>query len=499
MKHYFLAAVAALCAFIVTGCSKETDNTQTPVGKQVVMVMESATEDTQTRADYTDGDSKMNFSWTSGDALSVVVNGVIGNENCRLSTTESGKSVSFSGSVTTFTGEKDVYAFYPHNTTAYTVTGGESPATATATLTLPTTQQYTIGGAISNSFMVGVGTATASRTSQINASASLKQVMSIIKLNITNAPGKVTAVKLKCSEAVFPTTATVKLIDATISSPDNLVNELSMTVTDETTGVDKAVSFAMFPTNLSDKYIKAEVTFNDEKSTIVRTIKKRGMNFERNEHYVMSFSGAEYIEVEGIKVAIGNLVADGANGAKIGAPDDYGLYFQFGSLVGWSGGVTGDGTGGQRKIADLSIQTKPIDYTGSTVWSASWIGDATSDDPAVGTGDPCRYYLGSNWRLPTKAEFDKIFKNSGYPSTGPWLWTGSSALHRLGLELPAAGTRLYTNGSMTYPGQFAGYWSASVKDKSSSYYVSFAVNSDDISSSFAQRRAYGFSVRCVRD
>lgn len=297
MKHQLLVAGAVLCALVMTGCSKEVDGA-TSVGKQAVMSMQITAENSQTRADYVNDGSKMDFSWRSGDELSITINGVADNENCRLSTTENGKSVSFSGNVTTFTGTKDIYAFYPYNAIAYKVVGGDVPATSTATLTLPTTQQYTIGGAISNSFMVGVGTATASGSS-IDASASLKQVMSIIKLNITNAPGKVTGVKLKCSESVFPTIATVKLSDATISNPGSLMSELSMAVSDGTSGTDKSISFVMLPTDLTGKDITVDVTFEGGKT---KSIKKVGTNFERNIHYVMTFDGSEVNDVQSISI-----------------------------------------------------------------------------------------------------------------------------------------------------------------------------------------------------
>ena len=79
--------------------------------------------------------------------------------------------------------------------------------------------------------------------------------MSIIKLNINNVPAdaKVARVKLMCDEAVFPTTATVKLSDATITNLGAEVKELTMNVADNATGATKAVSFAMFPTHLTGR------------------------------------------------------------------------------------------------------------------------------------------------------------------------------------------------------------------------------------------------------
>ena len=287
MKTKLFAAGAALCMLGMTGCNKDMmEDTNVQVGQQITMDMQAFGP--QTRADYTDDGSTMNFSWSDGDAISVVVNSVAGNGNCRLTTSTAGKSVPFSGKVVGWAeGDKTIYAFYPYNSTPYTVTGGDNPATATTLLTLPNPQMYTVGGAIGNSFMVGAGAATATNTT-INALASMKQVMSIVNLNITKAPGKVKGVKLSCTEAVFPTTATVTLSTAEVLASGTLANELSMTVTDNTTEATKVVSFAMFPADLSAKKIRIEITFEGGKSKI---IEKDGTKFLRNTHYVMGFDG----------------------------------------------------------------------------------------------------------------------------------------------------------------------------------------------------------------
>ncbi|MCE8599862.1 IdeS/Mac family cysteine endopeptidase [Bacteroides fragilis] len=287
MKTKLFAAGAALCMLGMTGCNKDMmEDTNMQVGQQITMDMQASGP--QTRADYTDDGSTMNFSWSDGDAISVVVNGVAGNGNCRLITSTAGKSVPFSGKVVGWAeGGKTIYAFYPYNSIPYTVTGGDAPATATTLLTLPNPQMYTVGGAIGNSFMVGAGAATATNKT-VNALASMKQVMSIVNLNITKAPGKVKGVKLSCTEAVFPTTATVTLSTAEVSASGTLANELSMTVTDNTTEATKVVSFAMFPADLSAKKIHIEITFEGDKSKI---IEKDGTKFLRNMHYMMEFDG----------------------------------------------------------------------------------------------------------------------------------------------------------------------------------------------------------------
>lgn len=89
-------------------------------------------------------------------------------------------------------GEISLY-FYPYsNTSTYSIVVSEMQNLRTQVqLTLPNPQSYTIGENISNSFMVGVVTATAT-AGKLDAAVHMKQVMSIVKLKITNAPAKVT-------------------------------------------------------------------------------------------------------------------------------------------------------------------------------------------------------------------------------------------------------------------------------------------------------------------
>ena len=503
MKNNYWAVGTVLFLLALSGCDNDNlENTNLMLTEKALMTMQ--TVGPQTRADYTDTGTSMTFSWRNGDATSVVVNGVSGNENCELITSTDGKNVPFSGTVNTWTGTKNIYAFYPYSATAYTVIGGDNSSTATASLTLPNPQTYTVGGAISNSFMVGAGTATAS-ASTIDASASLKQVMSIIKINISNAPAKVINVNLKCSESVFPTTATVKLSDGTISNPSTLVNELSMTVSDGTSGTDKSISFAMFPADLTSKSIRVDVLFE---GGLIKSINKSGRVFERNIHYVIAFdatgTSSLYIEAGGLKWATGNLVADGANDAKIGAPTDGGLYFQYGSLIGWSGGTNGDGIGRSGSFLEPSLSqwVTPSSYNSGTTWDYYWTGNPNTENAINGTGDPCKYYLGGTWRLPTKTEYDALFLNSGYPN-GPWSIEGSMingstdsyAIHTSGLKFPASGHRDANNGSFALVGSTGNGWSSSYIDAASAYTLAFS--SFLMYSSFNYYRSDGFPVRCV--
>ena len=202
----------------------------------------------------------------------------------------------------------------------------------------------------------------------------------------------------------------------------------------------------------------------------------------------VTVEASKFIEVNGVKVAVGNLVADGDHGAKIGTATDGGLYFQFGSLIGWS---TED---------PLTVAVSPAGYT-STTWNTSWAGDPATDDAVSGKGDPCRYYLGEPWRLPTKEEYAALFNNvtdGKYANSGGWSWdatANSAANSTKNLTFPASGSRDSNGGSLRYVGTYGYCWSASPYGASSGFGLSFGGSGVFPSGSGSQ--ASGFPVRCV--
>ena len=200
--------------------------------------------------------------------------------------------------------------------------------------------------------------------------------------------------------------------------------------------------------------------------------------------------------------ATGNLVAkaDGS-GCEIGAATDGGLYFQFGSLVGWAGGANGDGKGTPANGLTLAVKVKPAGYTAAP-WSEDWEGNPTEADASTGKGDPCHYYLGDTWRLPTKEEYEKLFNNvidGKWTNSGGWDWTASpaSATHNDGKKFPASGYRSYKDGSLTKVGEDGCYWSASPDDEHNGYFLDF--RSSEVNPSYSYFRPYGYPVRCVRE
>ena len=225
----------------------------------------------------------------------------------------------------------------------------------------------------------------------------------------------------------------------------------------------------------------------------------------------VTVEASKFIEVNGVKVAVGNLVADGDHGAKIGTATDGGLYFQFGSLIGWAGGASGDGTG-VPLADDFGNFGYAFNATGTVVPSGKsipatwgdpdkWTGGTSTADVVPAANDPCTHYLGSGWRLPTKAEYEKLFNNTttNWAGSGGWSWNNisQSATHTDGSAFLVSGYRNnYNNGSLYNIGQSGFFWSASPYDAKNGGCLVF--DSSNLIPNISSDRANGLPVRCVQ-
>jgi uncharacterized protein (TIGR02145 family) len=101
-----------------------------------------------------------------------------------------------------------------------------------------------------------------------------------------------------------------------------------------------------------------------------------------------------------------------------------------------------------------------------------------------GVNNPCP----SGYRLPTATEWDAERIS----------WSSNNAAGALAspLKLPLGGFRNYTSGSSLFFGSDAYYWSSTVNGSDSR---SLSFESGSAVLEFIDRRAYGNSVRCIKD
>lgn len=100
-----------------------------------------------------------------------------------------------------------------------------------------------------------------------------------------------------------------------------------------------------------------------------------------------------------------------------------------------------------------------------------------------GTNNPCP----EGFRIPTYAEWNA--------ERASWSNNNSEGAFASPLKLPVAGYRGYSSGSLLYVGSYGYYWSSAV-DGTSSRFLYFGSSNASVSSVI---RAYGYSVRCLKD
>lgn len=174
---------------------------------------------------------------------------------------------------------------------------------------------------------------------------------------------------------------------------------------------------------------------------------------------VRQLSDEIYVASTGLFWATGNLVARDGNNCKIGVPSDGGLYFQFGSTIGWKGGNSASGGTGEgipnfanntywggsatytwendkmvipaayRVLPPMwpvgldattlityyfGVKTDPYDKRGQKLSSYSGWETGALIGAMTAVSDPCRQYLEGNWRTPTAEDYGKLFNSSKY-------------------------------------------------------------------------------------
>ncbi len=129
--------------------------------------------------------------------------------------------------------------------------------------------------------------------------------------------------------------------------------------------------------------------------------------------------------------------------------------------------------------------------------SGWWNGGASTDtwNAATSTSvsetngcDPCKV-LGSKWRLPTEEDWSSVLAAEGI--------TNNATAFESNLKIPAGGWRATTSSSIASAGSSSWFWSS--KASGSGRAKGVWIQSASVQKSYDDARAWGTSVRCVKD
>jgi hypothetical protein len=115
-----------------------------------------------------------------------------------------------------------------------------------------------------------------------------------------------------------------------------------------------------------------------------------------------------------------------------------------------------------------------------------WITTINENSDWLPANDPCTLELGTGWRIPTSAEWTNADATGNWTNwNGPW----NSAL-----KMHAAG--YLSDGSLSYRGGYGSFWSSTQSSVTNGWFLFISSNASAMA---GNSKAYGFSVRCVRD
>ena len=125
-------------------------------------------------------------------------------------------------------------------------------------------------------------------------------------------------------------------------------------------------------------------------------------------------------------------------------------------------------------------------WTITPAWTIAWINE---DSNWTAADDPCTLLLGTGWRLPTSTEWTNA---DGSPQN----WANYNDTYASVLVLHTAGYLLDSNGALYNRGSYGYYRSSSQDSTTLGWYLLFSSSYSYMHNNY---KAYGYSVRCLKD
>ncbi len=307
-------------------------------------------------------------------------------------------------------------------------------------------------------------------------SLSFRNLCGVLKITVTDA--QLASVKcITVSSTNCATSGAFNVTDnkAVLTAASNTANTVTVTYTEAVTTVDATgkVFYVAIP---AQTYKNLSIAVSDGTTTKVMTTKKdQDIEVVRNTVYPIAFDGqpttgtakrTSDIDVNWVQLwAGGPKFAEYNVGAENNNAEDYGGYYNWG-------------------MSEVQTSSNYSNYKSGT-------------DPLTGTDDTATNLWGSNWRMPTKAEFENLLSNCNVAWTtvngkNGCKFTGKGGYASNSVFLPAVGYCYF--GSVYDYGYVGYYWSSTPDVSNRAYGLLFYSGSRYVHD---EHRSSGYSVRAV--
>jgi uncharacterized protein (TIGR02145 family) len=208
--------------------------------------------------------------------------------------------------------------------------------------------------------------------------------------------------------------------------------------------------------------------------------------------------GADYANVNHASFNINQQAQTATTGNAATDYHAYGSLFQWGrqadghELITWTSGTKGAGVSGVTRINNNNPTNTLFIREGSSPYDWRSSQDVTLWASESSTNNVCP--LG--YRLPLNPNGAKDADNEFYQETRTWTSQNAAGAATSTLALSLSGNRYHGNGTVSIAGTYGDYWSGSVNSRSSR---SMYLHTSAVYPNNGYYRAYGFSVRCLKN